>query len=239
MAICLLVRHGHSEGNAAGVLSGRLPGVLLTERGRGQVLALGAALAEVPLVRVVSSPLERCLATAEAIAVGRPELDVEVDDRLIECGYGAWTGRPLSELAGEPLWQAVQFRPGEVTFPPSPTHAAESLAAMAARVVSAVQDLDTEVEAQFGAGAVWAAVTHGDLVKSVVNHVVGAPFSDVQRVNADPASVAVLRFTPQRPYLLGLNMDLTRIPAVVAGHGVAQDGATPGGSTGTPGKPAG
>lgn len=239
MAICLLVRHGHSEGNAAGVLSGRLPGVLLTERGREQVAALGATLQPVALVRVVSSPLERCMATADALVAGRDGLSVEADERLVECGYGAWTGRSLSELAKEPLWNAVQFHPGEVTFPPSPTYAAESMAGMAARVVAAVQDLDAQVTAQFGPGAVWAAVTHGDLVKSVVNHVVGARFEDVQRVNADPASVAVLRFTPQRPYLLGLNIDPARIAGVVAGHSGGQDAATPGGSTGTSAEAAG
>ena len=63
----LLIRHGRTVANATGVLAGRTPGVCLDETGREQAAALGRRLTDVPLSRVVSSPLERCLETARAL----------------------------------------------------------------------------------------------------------------------------------------------------------------------------
>ncbi|WP_345714259.1 histidine phosphatase family protein, partial [Kineococcus glutinatus] len=61
MPTLLLVRHGRSTANTAGVLAGWTPDVHLDEVGRGQVAALGRRMAALPLARVACSPLERCL----------------------------------------------------------------------------------------------------------------------------------------------------------------------------------
>jgi undecaprenyl-diphosphatase UppP len=74
------------------------------------------ALRPVPFDAVVSSPLDRCLDTAGAVLEGA-SLELQVDDRLGECRYGDWTGRPLKELAKDPLWKVVQAHPSAVTFP--------------------------------------------------------------------------------------------------------------------------
>ena len=60
-----------------------------------------------------------------------------VDDRLVECDYGDWTGQPLKTLAKEPLWKVVQTHPSAALFP-----GGESMAAMSARAVAAVRDWD-------------------------------------------------------------------------------------------------
>ena len=60
MATVILVRHGRTTANASGLLAGRTPGVSLDDTGRDQAAAAGNRLAVVPLVGVVSSPLERC-----------------------------------------------------------------------------------------------------------------------------------------------------------------------------------
>ncbi len=233
MSIALLVRHGHSTGNAGGLLSGRMPGVGLTDRGRAEVEALGAALAAVPVVRVVASPLERCQQTATALLAARTgDLVVETDDRLSEAAYGAWTGRPLKELATEPLWRTVQSQPSAARFPDSETYAAESLTEMATRVVGAVRALDAAVEAAHGADAVWVAVTHGDLVKAVVADASGVHLDQFQRFVVETASVAAVRYTAYRPFLLGINADPARLGSLTASSGHAADGeATPGGSS--------
>ena len=72
MATTVLVRHGHSTANGDGVLAGWTPGVGLSERGAEQAEELAGLLAEVPLVAVVSSPLERCVATARILRGRRP-----------------------------------------------------------------------------------------------------------------------------------------------------------------------
>ena len=70
MTTVLLVRHGLTA-STGHVLTGWTPGVGLDERGREQAKALAARLAPVPLAAIVTSPLERCQETAEAIAAAR------------------------------------------------------------------------------------------------------------------------------------------------------------------------
>jgi probable phosphomutase (TIGR03848 family) len=200
----LLVRHGHSTANGDGSLSGRMPGIHLSDRGREQVARLADRFAGAPVVRVVSSPLERCLETAAplAAAVGT---EVVVDDDLQECGYGAWTGRRIADLAKEPLWATVQDDPVVARFPDSDRYAAESLAEMADRVVGAVRRHDQQVRDAHGEGAVWVAVTHGDLVKAVLAEATGAGLARFQRYTADPASVSAVRYGGRHTFLLGAN----------------------------------
>src|SRR4249919_2765640 len=67
MATVLLVRHGRSSANSGGILAGRTPGVLLDDVGKEQAQATGTRIAALPLRAVVTSPLERCTLTGEAI----------------------------------------------------------------------------------------------------------------------------------------------------------------------------
>src|SRR4051794_30162687 len=100
MATVILVRHGRSTANAAGILTGRAAGVGLDAVGRGQAVRAAQRLAAVPLVAVVSSPLARCRQTARIIV--EPRVDsppVRLEAGIVECDYGQWQGRVLRELA--------------------------------------------------------------------------------------------------------------------------------------------
>ena len=55
-------------------------------------------MAPLGLGRVVSSPLGRCVETAEP-AAQRARLPVETDERLIEIAHGTWEGRMRDEIA--------------------------------------------------------------------------------------------------------------------------------------------
>ena len=204
MPTVLLVRHGHSSANGDGVLAGRLPGIHLTDRGREQARALAERFAGVPVARLVSSPLERCLETAAPLGAALG-LEVLVDDDLQECGYGAWTGRPLAELAKEPLWSTVQDDPASARFPDDDRYAAESLREMADRMTGAVRRHDEEVEQEHGAGALWVAVSHGDLIKAVLADAAGTGLDRFQRFTADPASVSAVRYGGRHTFLLATN----------------------------------
>jgi probable phosphomutase (TIGR03848 family) len=200
----LLVRHGHSSANGEGILAGRLPGIHLTERGRGQAAALGERFAGAQVARVVSSPLERCLETAHPLAAAAG-VEVVVEYGLQECAYGAWSGRKLSELAKEPLWSTVQDDPANARFPDHDEYAAESLQEMSDRVVEAVRRHDAQVREEHGEGAVWVAVSHGDLVKAVLAEATGAGLGHFQRYTADPASVCAIRYGERHTFLLSAN----------------------------------
>ncbi|MCA0435476.1 MAG: MSMEG_4193 family putative phosphomutase [Austwickia sp.] len=233
MATVLLIRHGRTAANAAGLLAGWTPGVDLDDKGRDQARALGARLVDVPLALLVSSPLTRCLQTADLVLTGRGVPRRE-DERLGECRYGAWTGRPIAELVTEPLWRVVQTQPSAARFPDGPEHPGESIRAMAARAVAAVRECDAAVEAEHGPGAVWAAVSHGDVLKAVLADAAGCPLDLFQRWHVDPASVSVVRYTDQRPFVLRTNDTAgtwSALPAV-APHAAASGDAVVGGGAG-------
>jgi probable phosphomutase (TIGR03848 family) len=196
VATLLLLRHGRTTSNLGGTLAGHQP-VELDDVGRAQAAAVGQRLAGLPLAAVVSSPLIRCRQT---LALALPEASSTVDERLTECGYGAWEGHPLKQLAKDPLWKVVQLHPAAARFP-----AGESIAEMSARAVAAVRDWDDRVTGQAGPDALWLACTHGDVIKAITADALGMHLDLFQRLVADPASLTVVRYTVTRPFVLRLN----------------------------------
>jgi probable phosphomutase (TIGR03848 family) len=196
MSTLLLVRHGLTKMTGP-VLAGRTPGIHLDERGEKQATAVAERIGVLPLAAVVTSPLERCVETAQAIrdAQQKPP-DWHVEERLIECGYGDWTGKAIKDLAKDPLWKVVQAQPSAVRFPNG-----EGLAEMATRAVAAVRDWDERL----GDDAVWVACTHGDIIKAVVADALGLHLDQYQRIVPDPCSVSVIRYTKTRPYVIRVN----------------------------------
>jgi len=171
--------------------------VELDDTGRTQVQAVGERLAKVPLTAVVSSPLERCLQTAEAVAAGRG-FDVQTDDRLGEARYGDWTGRTIKELVKEPLWKVVQQHPSAAVFP-GPE--GEGLAETQSRAVAAVRAWN----AALGPEAVWLACSHGDVIKAILADALGLHLDQFQRIVVDPASISVVTYTDTRPFVVRVN----------------------------------
>ena len=203
MATVILVRHGRTTANATGVLAGRAAGVRLDAVGRQQAERTADRLAVVPLVGLVSSPLERCRETSRIILArqaGSPA--TQTDRSLNECDYGEWQGRTLAELVKEPLWSVVQAQPSAATFP-----GGESMTAMHARAVAAVRRHDADVEARHGPGAVWAAVSHGDVIKSVLADALGMHLDLFQRLNVGPASISIVRYGRARPDVIATNTE--------------------------------
>lgn len=201
MPTVLLVRHGRSTANTSGLLAGWSPGVSLDDRGREQAAALAGRVAALPLAAVVSSPLDRCRQTVAPLLDVRPELNLHVDERVGECHYGDWTGRKISDLLEEPLWETVQRYPSQATFP-GPE--GESLRAMQNRAVDAVREWNARVEREHGPDALLAVCSHGDIIKSVVADALGMHLDLFQRIAVDPCSVTVIRYTAARPFLVRL-----------------------------------
>lgn len=197
MATALLIRHGRSTANTAGTLAGWTPDVHLDEVGLEQVSALGARVASVPLTAVVTSPLDRCLETADAVVGGR-DIPVHRDSDVAEVRYGDWTGEPLKTLAKDRLWKVVQQHPSNATFPGDE---AESLADMQARAVKAVRGWNTRL----GDDAVYAVVSHGDVIKAILADALGLHLDLFQRIVVDPASLSVVQYFDTRPFVERMN----------------------------------
>jgi len=199
VTLVFLVRHGLTA-TTGNVLTGWTPGIGLDDRGRQQAEALAARLAPVPLDAIISSPLERCRQTADAIAAtgeGRPAVVLE-DDRLGECHYGDWTGQPLKRLAKEPLWRVVQAHAGAAQFPGP---GGESIMDMQHRAVGAIRDWNRRL----GPRAAYLICSHGDVIKSVIADSLGMHLDMLQRIQVDPCSLTVIRYTPLRPFVLRMN----------------------------------
>jgi probable phosphomutase (TIGR03848 family) len=189
----LLLRHGLTEVTGS-VLSGRTPGLDLDDRGRAQAAELASRLASVPLAALVTSPLERCVQTAQALA--SDGLQPQLDERFIEVGYGEWTGRPLKELARQPLWKVVQQHPSAAVFP-----GGEALAATQARALAAVRDWNERL----GEQAIYAVCSHGDVIKAILADALGLHLDQFQRIVVHPCSVSVVQYTPTRPFVVRMN----------------------------------
>jgi len=203
--ICLLVRHGRTTANASGTLAGWTGGVGLDDTGRSQVLALGKRLSELPVKVMVSSPLQRCVETASLLADALGALTVDTVEDLGECRYGAWTGGALKDLAREPLWRIVQDQPSAARFPDSEEFPGESIAEMQLRAIRAIRATDAAVARDHGPDALWVAVSHGDVIKSILSDAAGAHLDQFQRIYVDPASLSVVRYTDRRPFVIRVN----------------------------------
>jgi len=197
----LLVRHGLTA-TTGQVLTGWTPGIGLDERGQAQAAALAARLAAVRLDAIISSPLDRCVQTAHAITQARPglpdvpDLEVRLDDRVGECGYGDWTGQPLAKLAEDPLWRVVQTHLSAVRFP-----GGESMLDVQHRALSAIRDWNETL----GPDATYLVCSHGDVLKAIIADSLGLHLDQSQRIQVDPCSLSVIRYTPLRPFLIRMN----------------------------------
>jgi probable phosphomutase (TIGR03848 family) len=227
----ILLRHGRSTANTAGVLAGRNPGVGLDEDGRAQAQRVVERLALLPLAALVSSPLQRCQETLAPLAQAR-DLEVIVDDRFVEMDYGEWTGRELRTLTKERLWKVVQAHPSAVVFP-----SGEGLAAMQARAVAAVREWDAKLAVEHGPQVLWLVCTHGDLIKAVLADALSLHLDGFQRIVAHPCSVSAVTYTETRPFVQRINDcgdDLRGlVPAKRRRRRRPSSDATPGGSADT------
>ncbi|MGW5332116.1 histidine phosphatase family protein [Streptomyces bauhiniae] len=228
MPTLILVRHGRSTANTAGLLAGWTPGVALDERGAEQAAALPGRLDGLPLAEVVVSPLQRCQETMRPLLDARPGLTPRTDDRIGECHYGDWSGRKLAELKDEPLMEVVQTHPSAAAFP-----GGESMREMQARAVAAVRDWNARVESEHGPDAVYLMCSHGDIIKSIVADALGLHLDLFQRVSVEPCSVTAIRYTRLRPYLVRLG-ETGDLASLAPRETPPDDDAPVGGGAGAP-----
>ncbi len=215
MTTVVLIRHGRSTANAEGVLAGRAEGVELDDVGRQQATQLGTLLEGATIAAAYRSPSLRCHQTAALM--GQPDAKVLHD--LDECDYGAWTNRKLMDLVTEPMWGTIQTEPSAVTFPDG-----ESMVDMRTRAVAAIR----AIQGRHSFGEVVVVVSHGDVIKAILSDALAQDFDDFQRLNVAPASVSIVTYMEERPFVVCVNANsdvagLLATPAtpVVGGGDVA------------------
>ncbi len=189
----VLVRHAVTE-QTGPMLTGRAPGVDLSDDGRRQAKALGERMAEIPVAAVYASPIERTAQTAEAIACHHG-VEVRELEGVLEADYGEWTGGKLADLAKTELWKTVQRAPSRARFP-----GGESLAEMQGRMVTALETVVAD-----HAGEVVVVVSHADPIKAAIAHFTGLHLDLFQRLVVSPASVTIFDLSPYGAALVKCN----------------------------------
>lgn len=182
MTQLLLIRHAENDYVQSGRLAGWTPDVHLNDKGKHQAEMLGQRLAAVKLQAVYSSPLERAIETAQAIAQHHSGLDLQIEENIGEVRYGQWTGQSLRQLARTRLWQLVQHFPSRARFPEG-----ESIREMQVRAVGAVERIIEHHDKDKV-----AIVSHADVIKAVVAHYAGMPLDMFQRIVIAPASISII-----------------------------------------------
>jgi broad specificity phosphatase PhoE len=190
----LLVRHATCD-PVGHRIAGTTPGIHLNDEGRNQAYALARRLADSEIAAVYTSPLERAFETAEPIAAAHDLVPVVMAE-FTEFGYGDWTGRTFESLEGDPRWHDFNTLRGTTLAP-----GGELTVDVQARAVRALLQL-----AERHAGQRYVVVTHADVIRATVVHLLGMPTDLLLRFRIDPASITEFRFAGRWPELQYLNL---------------------------------
>jgi probable phosphoglycerate mutase len=191
----LLIRHAVNDFVKTGRLAGWTPDVHLNEDGLAQAAALGERLAHTQIDAAYSSPLERCVETANAALVHHPQLTLHLLEGVGEVRYGTWQGAELGKLAARKLWRAVQINPSRARFPEG-----ETMRAAQMRAVDAIEQLAEQHPRQRV-----AVFSHSDVIKMILAYYLGMHLDLFQRIDVAPASISILRLDFLRPSVVQMN----------------------------------
>jgi probable phosphoglycerate mutase len=198
MTLFHLVRHGEREGGR--VLAGRMPGVGLTERGRAEIAAVAERLAGDGVVAIYASPLQRTRESAEIVAA-RLGLAIEFRDDLIELDFGEWTGATFESIRADPRWEAWRTHRSLSRIP-----GGESMREVQRRAVEALMELGERHPEQ-----TLLAVSHGDVIRSVLLFALGMPLDHYSRIEVGQGSISTIRIDDAGIRILAIN-ERPRLP---------------------------
>jgi broad specificity phosphatase PhoE len=175
----ILIRHGETVLNAAGVAQGWNDSEL-SDLGQKQVRAVAGRLKSHGVTSIYSSPLGRALATAQVIAEATG-LPVTTLDDLREMGYGKWEGMRFIEVRENYADDYAKW----VDDPEYPCPGGESHGDLLRRMESAF--------AKIGAGSSGerqrvVVVTHGTAIRVGATALLAAPLSTARHLAQDNAS---------------------------------------------------
>lgn len=197
----ILARHGQTPLSVDRRYSGQ-GDPELTDLGVSQAERTAARLAAVPgLSAVVTSPLRRCLGTAERVteAVGVP---VTIADDLIETDFGGWEGLTFREAAEQDPELHGRWLSDTSVPPPG----GESFAVVRARVERGLQQIVRDHP-----GGVVAVVSHVTPIKLAIRAALEAGDQLLFRLHLDLASVSDVRFYPDGPTSVHLVNDTSHL----------------------------
>ncbi|MBY5365114.1 histidine phosphatase family protein [Rhizobium leguminosarum] len=176
-----LVRHAAHD-NVGNFLAGCTAGISLGEAGRSQVQRLGQRLRREDITEIYTSPRERTRETAEGIASACGLSLPQTENALDEVNFGNWSGKTFEVLNDDPLW-----RRWNTTRSLTRTPGGETMLDVQTRIFGLMETL-----ASGGDKNRIALVSHADVIKAGVSHVLGLPIDAWPRFDIAPASVTTV-----------------------------------------------
>jgi broad specificity phosphatase PhoE len=173
-----LIRHAAHD-NVGSFLAGRMEGVRLGPTGKAQAQRLAHRMQREEINAIYSSPRERTLQTAAAIALACELDEPKTTEALDEIDFGPWSGQTFEKLDADPAW-----RRWNSTRSLCRTPGGESMLDVQQRVLSVVEMLLR----QKGASKI-ALVSHADVIKAAVSHFLGLSIDAWSRFDIAPASI--------------------------------------------------
>jgi ribonuclease H / adenosylcobalamin/alpha-ribazole phosphatase len=180
----ILVRHGETILTAEHRYSGR-GDVPLSEQGLAQASATASRVAALApaVAAVVSSPLSRCTATAEAIAAACGGAPVVVEPDLVECDFGEWEGLTFAEVSSRWPAELSAWLESTAAAPPG----GESFGAVASRVRRAVAKLRGAYPE-----SIVVIVSHVTPIKLILRDALAAGDALLHRLYLDAAGISIV-----------------------------------------------
>jgi broad specificity phosphatase PhoE len=180
MAVVILVRHGQTDENVSGRISGQ-GDAPLNASGREQAQLAATVLIPLGVTHLFASPVARARQTAEVLAQ-HLQLPIEEEADLREVEYGEWEGKFFRDIRQHPMAHQVFHDPIQAVFPEG-----ESLPAVQQRGVQVLERLRRQHP-----HGIMALVSHGDVIRTVLAYYLGMPFNDYRRLHVDPGALSVL-----------------------------------------------
>jgi len=198
----IFLRHGQAKNNLERILTGRTPGVPLTEKGIDQAEKAAKFLEHMNISAIYSSPIERARHTAEIVGKHN-SLDVTIDDRLIELDMGKFTGVPYDEIFNSHGNVFMKFYNGELEIA---HNGVETFSEVKKRILGIV---DHVIEKHPDQNVV--LVTHMDPIKAMLSTVVDLTPTNLFELIIANASLNIFREYKRKFSISGLNvMDPSR-----------------------------
>ncbi|MCG5486208.1 MAG: phosphoglycerate mutase family protein [Sinorhizobium meliloti] len=194
----LLVRHAAHD-RVGCFLAGRTGDVPLGTAGREQAQRLAARLAGEGIGSIYASPRKRTQETAAAIAAASEVAEVVTTEALDEVDFGDWSGKTFDVLDTDPLWRRWNAMRSLVRAP-----GGETMLDVQCRAVGLVAAL-----AQRHGKEKVALVSHADVIKTLVCHILGLSADAWPRFEIAPASVSVLVMGDWGAKILTLNENVS------------------------------
>lgn len=166
----ILVRHGETLHNVAGIAQGWGDSAL-SPRGEQQVQRLAARLRTAGINALYSSPLQRALTTAQAIA-DATGLTIRTIDELREMNYGSWEGRSFLDVRRDDSEIYERW----IADPEAPCPEGESHADVHRRLQRAFRLIEDDGRGWPSGGRMRPAiVTHGTSIRVSATVLLGLP----------------------------------------------------------------